>query len=139
MTYSSDFRCKVLSVRSKEGLTITQVAARFDVGIASVMRWLKNPEPQKTRNKPATKINMSALARDVLAHPDAYQYERARRFGVSIQGINYALRRLGVSYKKKPEAPEGERHIFQTIIKMYEYQGRPIVNIDENGFAHDIP
>jgi len=100
MTYSSDFRRKVLSVREKEGLTIAQVAARFCVGIASVTRWIKSPDPQLTRNKPATKIDMIALARDVEEYPDAYQYERARRFGVSVQGINYALRRLGVTYKK---------------------------------------
>ena len=52
MTYSSDFRRKVLSVRKREGLTIAQVALRFDVGVASVVRWLKNPEPKRTRNKP---------------------------------------------------------------------------------------
>ncbi len=101
MTYSSDFRRKVLSVREKEDLTIAEVAARFCVGVASVVRWIKHPDPKRTRNKPATKINMEVLARDVLEHPDAYQYERARRMGVSVQGINYALRRLGVSYKKK--------------------------------------
>ena len=106
MSYSSDFRRKVLSVRKKERLTIAQVAARFCVGIASVTRWIKNPEPKRTRNKPATKIDMEALARDVSKYPDAYQYERAVRFNVSVQGINYALRRLGVSYKKntKPSA-----------------------------------
>jgi len=101
MTYSSDFRRKVLSVRKREGLTIAQVAARFDVGIASVVRWLKNPDPQRTRNKPATKIDMTALAQDILDHPDAYQYERARRLGVSRSGINHALRRMGLSCKKK--------------------------------------
>lgn len=109
MTYSSDFRRKVLSVREKEGLTIAEVAARFCVGVASVTRWLKNPEPKKGRNKPATKIDMQALARDVLEHPDAYQYERAQRLGASEKGIGHALRRMGVSYKKKPEASQGER------------------------------
>ncbi len=44
MTYSSDFRRKVLSVREKEGLTIAEVAVRFCVGVASVVRWLKTPE-----------------------------------------------------------------------------------------------
>lgn len=83
MLISDDFCRKVLSVRKKEGLTIAEVASRFCVGVASVTRWLKNPESQKTRNKPASKIDMAALARDVLAFPDAYQYERARRLGVS--------------------------------------------------------
>jgi transposase len=109
MAYSSDFRHKVLSVRYKERLTIAQVAALFCVGVASVIRWVKNPIPQKTRNKPATKIDMDALARDVRDDPDAYQYERAHRFGVSVQGINYALRRLGVSYKKNTGTSTSER------------------------------
>lgn len=103
MTYPSSFRRKVLSVREKEGLTIAQVAARFCVGIASVTRWVKNPDPKLTRNKPATKIDMEALARDVLEHPDAYQYERAQRLGVSEKGVGHALRRMGITYKKNSE------------------------------------
>ncbi|MCB1579774.1 MAG: transposase [Rhodospirillales bacterium] len=91
MTYSSDFRRKVLSVSEKEGLTIAETASRFCVGVASVVRWLKHPEPKMSRNKPATKIDMKALARDVLAHPDAYQYERERRLGVNEKGVGHAL------------------------------------------------
>ena len=110
------------------------------MGTASVTRWLKPPGPKRTRNKTATKIDMVALARDVVAHPDAYQYERARRFGVSAQGINDALRRLGVTYKKNAHASKDVRgRVFQTIIKMYGHQGRPLVYIDESGFAHDMP
>jgi len=109
MTYSSDFRRKVLSVREKEELTIAQVAARFCVGIASVTRWLKDPEPRTSRNKPATKIDREALARDVEEYPDAYQYERARRLGASEKGIGHALRRMGVSYKKKPASSQSQR------------------------------
>ncbi len=71
-----------------------------------VTRWLKTPGPKTTRNKLATKIDMVALARDVVAHPDAWQYERARHFGVSVQGINDALRRSGVTCKKTLTPPE---------------------------------
>lgn len=109
MTYSYDFRRKVLSVREKEGLTIAEVASRFCVGIASVTRWLKTPEPKRKRNKPATKIDMAALARDVKTYPDAYQYERARRLGVSEKGIGHALRRMGITYKKKSSSSQGLR------------------------------
>jgi transposase len=109
MTYSLDFRCKALSVREKEGLTIAEVAARFGVGIASVVRWLQKVEPQRTRNKPATTIDMAALAQDVRDNPDAYQYERARRLGVSQKGINHALRRLGVTYKKTSDTAQSGR------------------------------
>ena len=109
MTYSLDFRRKVLSVRKQEGLTITEVALRFDVGVASVTRWLKRVEPCARRNKPATKIDMVALMRDVASYPDAYHYERADRFGVSVRGIGCALQRLGVRYKKNAGASSSGR------------------------------
>lgn len=109
MTYSLDFRRKVLTVREKEGLTIAEVATRFCVGIASVVRWLDRIEPQTTRNKPATKIDRIALARDVREYPDAYQSERAQRLGVSEKGIGHALRRMNITYKKNAATPQGER------------------------------
>jgi transposase len=142
MTYPSSFRCKVLSVRKKEGLTIAQAATRFCVGIASMTRRVKNPNPRQTRNKPATKIDMIALARDMQEFPDAYQAERPRRLGVSEKGIGHALRRMNISYKKilqHPKADEDKRHTFQETIKAYEAQNRVIVSIDEHSFAHDMP
>ena len=42
---------------------------------------------------------MENLKIDVGLYPDAYQYERAERFGVSQRGIALALKRLGISYK----------------------------------------
>jgi len=109
MTYSIDFRCKVLSVREKEGLTIAEVAGRFCVGVATVVRWLKRLEPQRTRYKPAIKIDRIALARDVREHPDAYQSERAKRLGASEKGIGHALRRMNITYKKNTSASQSER------------------------------
>jgi transposase len=109
MTYSIDFRSKVLSVRKKEALTIAEVASRFGVGIASVVRWLNRPEPQRTRYKPPTKIDRIALARDVREYPDAYQAERAQRLGVSEKGIGHALRRMNVSYKKNSASSQSGR------------------------------
>lgn len=40
------------------------------------------------------KIDMEALKKDVKAYPEDYQWERARRFGVSRSGIDWALKRL---------------------------------------------
>ncbi|BAP57310.1 transposase [Thioploca ingrica] len=51
-------------------------------------------------NRSTTKIDMEALKRDVEQYPDAYQYERAKRLGVSRRGIGYALKRLEISRKK---------------------------------------
>ena len=108
MTYPLKFRQQVLSIREKEGLSIEQTAVRFGVGKASVMRWLVRlvPRPHGPRQR---KLDRTALARDVQEYPDAYQYERAARLGVSTKAIWYALRQLGVSYKKNPSSPQGQR------------------------------
>jgi len=107
MTYSLDFRKQILKIRTEEKLSIAKVAKRFGVGVATVMRWTKKIEAQNKRNKPATKIDMEILKKDVEAHPDSYHYERAERLKVSKSGILYALKRLGVTYKKNPSASEG--------------------------------
>lgn len=38
-----------------------------------------------------------------------------------------------------PKADEDARHAFRVKINEYERAGRPIVYIDESGFAHDMP
>ena len=108
MAYSLDFRRKVLSVREKEGLTIAEVAARFDVGMASVTRWVKNihRKPQGFRQR---KIDLEVLRQDVRDYPDAYQYERAKRLGVAQNAIFLALQKLGITYKKNSEASQSRR------------------------------
>ncbi len=83
MTYSLQFRKKALSVRTREKLTIAQMTERFDVGVASVVGWLKDIEPRLIRHKSATKIDMKALAEDVKRFSDTCRYERAKRLKVS--------------------------------------------------------
>ncbi|XOF35063.1 MAG: IS630 transposase-related protein [Candidatus Electrothrix sp. YB6] len=104
MTYSIDFRRKILEVKERDGLSFEKTAARFGVGKSSVSRWTKRVEPCRSRNKPATNIDMELLARDVELYPDAYQYER---FGCSQRGIGKALKRLKISRKKNSFASEG--------------------------------
>jgi transposase len=99
MTYPLKFRQHLLKLREEEGLTYSETARRFHIGLSSLKRWLEKPEPVKKRNR-KSKIDMEALAKDVEAHPDDYQYERAQRFGMSTRGICDALKRLGISRKK---------------------------------------
>lgn len=94
-----------MKIKETEGLTLEEAAKRFKIGIASLVRWKISPEPKKTRNKKASKIDMQALAEDVKNYPDLYQSERAKRFGVRQSAIHYALRRLKLSYKKNPSTP----------------------------------
>jgi len=109
MTYSVDFRRHVLSIRKREGLTFAQALHRFGVGIASLARWSKRVEPKATRENRPRKIDLDKLAKDVDKYPDACQYERAERFGVTPKAIWKALRKLGVTYKKSPSPSEGGR------------------------------
>ncbi|WP_063656241.1 IS630 transposase-related protein [Candidatus Arsenophonus triatominarum] len=48
MSYTIDFRRKVISVRKAEGLTIRETAKQFRIGKASLVRWLKRPEPKNS-------------------------------------------------------------------------------------------
>lgn len=109
MTYSVDFRKKVLLIRSKERLSFAQVAKRFGVSVNSVFLWSKKLEPKRTKSRPAIKIDREALIEDIKKHPDAYNYERADRFNVSTSGICCAIRRLGISYKKNIQSSQGLR------------------------------
>ncbi len=100
MAYSLDFRRKVFKLKQEEKLTFEQTSERFSIPIRTLFRWQKRIEPKTKRNKPSTKIDMEALAKDVEANPDHYQYERAKTFGVSQSAIFYALKRLNISNKK---------------------------------------
>lgn len=107
MTYSLDFRRKILKIRSEEKLSMAETAKRFGVGVTSIMRWVKNPEIKRKRNSAARAIDMEALKKDVELYPDAYLKERAERFNVTHNGIWRALKRLNVSYKKNASTPQG--------------------------------
>jgi len=100
MTYSLDFRKRVMKIKEEKNLTFEKVSERFGIGIRTLFRWQKRIEPKIKRNKPATKIDMNKLREDVKHYPDAYLSERAERLNASVSGIFYALRRLEISYKK---------------------------------------
>lgn len=105
--YSLDFRKRVLRIKDQEGLTFEQTSDRFGVGMRTLFDWKKRIEPKLKRNKPAVKIDMEALAKDVQENPDRFQYERAKDYGVSAWAIGLALKRLNISYKKNSESSQG--------------------------------
>ena len=104
MTYSTDFRMRVLEVKEGEGLSFTEVSKRFKVAVNSVFLWSKNVQAKSKRNRGPVKIDHEALKQDVGRYPDAYQYERAERLGVSRNCVHFALKRLKITYKKKSAA-----------------------------------
>lgn len=100
MAYSLDFRKRVFAVQKQEQLTFEETSKRFHVPIRTLFRWQRRIEPKTTRSKPAVKIDMEALKKDVELHPDKFQYERAKEFGVTQGAIWFALKRLKISVKK---------------------------------------
>ena len=71
--------------------------------------WTKKIYPLKNRNRASTKIPIDKLREDVVQYSDAYQYERAERLGVSKSGIQKALKKLNITYKKSFKTSEGKR------------------------------
>ena len=106
MAYETSFRKHVLKIKEKEKLTYEQTSERFGINIRTLFRWRHKPEYIKRRNKPATKIDMEALKKDIDDRPDDYNYERASRFKVSTHAIWAAMRRLGIRHKKNSKTPK---------------------------------
>ncbi len=73
MSYSISFRCHVLAVKERDGLTFSEAAERFSVGIASLVRWSGRLEPRVYRRERGLKIDLEKLAQDVRDHPDVWR------------------------------------------------------------------
>ena len=106
MTYSIDFRKKVLGVKAEGKTSIAETAKRFAIGKATIVRWMHRVDAKLRREKSTSTVNMDALKKDIELYPDAYQYEKAERLGCTRGGIYHALKRLGVIYKKNTEASQ---------------------------------
>jgi len=106
MTYSTHFRKKVLNIRKKENLSFEKLAKRFGIGKNTIARWSQRLQPKTTRSKPTSKIHNDLIKADVEKYPDSYQYERAKRLGVSKSGIWCALKRNNLTYKKNSKTPK---------------------------------
>ena len=89
-----------MAYREKHSLTFEQLSAHFDISMRSLMRWSKNPEPNSSKNRPAIKLPLEKLKKDVEEFPDDYQWERAQRFGVTQPTIHHALKKLNKTDKK---------------------------------------
>ena len=104
-----------MDYKTKKGLTFEQTSHHFDIGIRTLFRWSSSLSPCNKRQKPATKIDMDALKHDVENSPDAYQCERALRCGVHQSTMYYALKRLGISYKKNTTTSKSQRRGLRDI------------------------
>ncbi|APB33933.1 transposase [Gloeomargarita lithophora Alchichica-D10] len=100
MCYSLDLRKKVMSF-IENGNSITKAAKVFNVGRATVYRWLDRANLERVRvERRKRKIDIAKLNQDVEQHPDKTLRERAKEFGVVPSSICYQLKRLKITRKK---------------------------------------
>ena len=104
-SYSVDLRERVLNyLETNPNKKIA--SALFQVGIATIYRWISckkirgNVQPLR-RKYAYKKIDDQKLIEYVEAHPDHFLSEIAKHFGLTLQAIFYALKRLKISRKKR--------------------------------------
>jgi transposase len=97
MTHSIDLRERVVAFVQKGGRK-AEAARLFKVSRWCVYEWISRAslEPAKQGCPSPWKLCPKALEADVIENPDAYQRERAEKFGVSEYAVWYGLRRLGI-------------------------------------------
>ncbi len=105
MGYSLDFRQRTLAYNEEKQFTFEKTSEHFNVSLRTLFRWANHITPCTVRKKPATKVDMQALEKDVQSHPDDYQWERAKRLGVCQPAIHYALKRTNITFKKNTKTP----------------------------------
>jgi transposase len=104
MAYNLDLRQRAIALLEK-GFSLREVSELLAIGSATLIRRNRRYREgklavfyPKTRRR---KINDEALTLAVEAQPDAYLHEIAAQFGVTAQGILYAMRRLKITRKKR--------------------------------------
>ena len=105
--YNLLFIKKVLQKRKQ--YSIRKLAEKYDLSPQTIQKWEKGILPTGKRNKPNVKLDLDLLIEDVKQYPDAYQYERAKRLGVSETCIFHNLKKLGITYKKNAKASKSKR------------------------------
>lgn len=104
--YSQDLRDRVINF-IKSGNTQVSAAKLFSLDLSTVNKWYLRYRREgkctpRARPGAKRKVDLEALTNYITLNPDAKLKDLAKKFGVSIWGIYYWLKKLGFSYKKKP-------------------------------------
>ena len=103
MSYSIDLRKRVLDFLS-DGGSKAAASRTYKVSRTCIYKWLAAEDPlhlEKPGPRGPHRLDYAALKQHVADFPDHTQLERATHFGVSKSCINYALRKLNITRKKR--------------------------------------
>lgn len=106
MAHSTELRNKALSYY-EQCKNISQVAQAYQISGNTLYLWIRLKAQtgnlnHQVKGQNATKLNSQKLAEYVQQHPDAYLHETAEHFHCSKSAIFYALKRMGITRKKRP-------------------------------------
>jgi transposase len=146
--YSLDLRERI--VKSwQQGLPKSAIARLFMVSLSSVKRYIAKyvreghvqPTVQRRRQGKLRKRQRKAVGRQVMAHADytlaqhAALWNRQHALQVSESCLSRALRRMGMTRKKKPlgaaERDEAARRTFREVMRALVVED--VVVVDESG------
>lgn len=102
MRCSKDIRKRVIAFVSSGG-SKAEAARRFQVSRGSIYNWMNAADALSYRKpgpKHSHKLDWEELRRQIEAHEDLTQKERAGHFGVSRHCIWHALRKMKLTRKK---------------------------------------
>ena len=105
MSYDVKFRTRAIEYLGK-GHSWKEVTEAYGISSSTLHRWVQKQRktgdlsdaPPKPRKR---KVELEELRAFVLANPDAYQSEIAQHFGCTQQSICAALKRAGITRKKR--------------------------------------
>ena len=130
MLYDISLRRKVLE-RVKDGMSKREAARLFKISPNTIYEWLKRGDDLTPRLAPVRKrkLDKEALARHVERYPSALLRERAAHFGVGVNTVWVAMRKLG--FVKKTAKVSGAQH--------YEKDGvsAPSIGTHENIWSRE--
>ena len=113
MAYSVDLRSRVIDF-IKEGNTQEKASVVFNVGTATITRWMSlisetGSLAKRPLNRTAPKFNSEKLNAYIEENPDALLKDVAKHFGGSITGAFHALEREKITLKKRALLQREER------------------------------
>jgi transposase len=123
MSYDPKFRERAL--KFFEAHSTKETCEAFGISPNALYTWKRRLAEtgsleNKPLNRPWRKIDPEKLRKDVEDYPDAFNRERAQRFGCTEETVRLALKKLKKKKKKKTlvyrEKSDGKRLLFLAVI-----------------------
>ena len=108
MAYNEQYRTRVVEYVVVEGHTQEEASRIFKVSTASIKIWIAAYKAKGTTGggytntgRPPKKIGPEKLVAYMKERPDAFLYEIASEFSCCIEAVRKALKRNGITLKKR--------------------------------------